>query len=619
MKMIKYPLKYRKCLLSLLIILPLLAPLFLASPALAAPVITLDPAFGAEGTKITITGTVFDSYNGDNILVFFDDEEIDGSPAVPQIGTFNIQFIVPGDTAPGRHWIEARSETASTSMLARNFFIVEESGITLDVYEGPTGTEVVISGSGFYVGRTVNLYYANITTDKIGAVTASSVGRFTHSFLIPGSSGGIHTITATNDEDNSAEIEFEVLPFIKLNLNSAGPGDLLSIGGTGFGLRTDVAINFGIYTSAIARTDDYGNFDITFNVPNVKPGQYDISAEDDDGNIDVDIFTVTAGVSLSQTSGSIGSKVNVKGSGFKIGVTVTVEYDDQRVAADTADNNGDFAASFDIPASKSGSHVITVSDGVTTKLINFTVESDSPQTPTTLTPTNGCETMAEAYFDWNDVTDMSLPVVYNLQIASNQNFSSLVLEKKGLFASEYTLALVEKLLTLAKQAPYYWRVKAIDSAGNESEWSTPWAFYINAPPVPLLLLPAPDSNAEEPVQFYWQTVTSLSPPVTYDFQIATDLNFLSVVFEKTGLPASEYLISEEDELELEREKTYYWRVKAIDSATNESDWTIPGSFYIKPSFSFPGWAIYTIIGIVVIIIVFFAFRAGRRTAYQPPE
>jgi len=394
---------------------------------------------------------------------------------------------------------------------------------------------------------------------------------------------------------------------------------LLNIGGTGFGSRTDVVINFGVYKSAVARTDDYGNFDITFNVPRVKPGQYDITAKDNEGNIDVGVFTVTAGVSLSRTDGPVGSKITVTGSGFEVGQTVTVDYDNLRVAIDTADNNGDFASTFDIPPSNGGSHVVTISDGTTTKLIAFTVESDPPQVPDMLMPTNSSATRAEAYLDWHDVTDMSLPVVYDLQVASDQNFSTIVLHKEGLVISEYTLSAEEKLLAVAQQAPYFWRVKAIDSAGNESEWSPPWTFYVNAPPTPLLLLPASDSRAEESIMFNWQTVTSLSPPVTYNFQIATDLNFTSIIFEENGLIASDYLIGEEDELELEREITHYWRVKSVDGAGNESEWSAPGSFYIKPAFSFPGWAIYTLIGIAVIIIIFLAFRIGRRTAYQPPD
>ena len=89
--------------------------------------------------------------------------------------------------------------------------------------------------------------------------------------------------------------------------------------------------------------------------------------------------------------------------------------------------------------------------------------------------------------------------------------------------------------------------------------------------------------------------------------------------EKTGLASTEYTQSPDDEVEFKRDLTYYWRVKASDGANNEGEWSNPSSFYINPSFSFPMWAIYTLIGIGVLIIGFLAFRIGRRTAYAPPD
>ncbi len=117
--------RYTKMLLTLAIALPLLAVLVLSTPAQAAPVITLTPTSGATGTMVTVNGNVFDSYKGDNIYIFFDDTEIPGSPlTVPETGNFIAEFNIPDDATTGRHWVEARRETASSSMLTRSFFIV---------------------------------------------------------------------------------------------------------------------------------------------------------------------------------------------------------------------------------------------------------------------------------------------------------------------------------------------------------------------------------------------------------------------------------------------------------------------------------------------------------------
>ena len=61
-----------------------------------------------------------------------------------------------------------------------------------------------------------------------------------------------------------------------------------------------------------------------------------------------------------------------------------------------------------------------------------------------LLPEVATTTEAEAYFDWTDVTDPS-GVSYALQIAADNDFTTIVLEKKGLTNSKYTIIEEEKL------------------------------------------------------------------------------------------------------------------------------------------------------------------------------
>ncbi len=621
MKTVSCLVKSRRNLVPLVVILSLAAMLVPGIPVLAAPQVTISPASGAVGTEIAITGTVFDSYKGDNIFIFFDDQEIELSPfGVPQSGSFSVPFTIPIGTTPGRHWVRIKDAADAPFSLAENFFVVEETAIRLDTLDGPVGADVTITGTGFYSGRSVNLYYYNVIAEKLGTAETSSTGRFSFHFVVPNSSGGFHKIVVSNAEGNSAEIQFEVIPSITSNLDAAGPGDLLNITGTGFGRRGNVDISIGSFIVATARTDDYGNFDIVFNIPDIKPNPYDITAKDDKGNSDKVKFTITAAASLSLTAGAIGNRVIVEGSGFKAGETITIEYDRSPVATATADNNGAFVAAFEIPPSGAGDHIITVTDGTTTRNYYFNVESEAPPLPAMLLPAGGSGTKAQAYLDWQDVTDDSMPVVYSLQIAADQNFSSIVIEKANLSESEYTLTEEEILTTDFKDTPYFWRLKVKDSAGNESEWSAPGSFIISPPAVPVLLQPASGGEVDYPVLFKWDAVSNLSPPLTYNLQVATDLDFVDLVLEQEGLTVPEYPVIEEDELILKRELTYYWRVKAIDSVNNESNFSTPGSFYIiDTSFSFPGWATAVLVIIGVIIVVIIAFRVGRRTAYSPPE
>ena len=599
----------------IVIVLPLLTLILGSTPALAAPAITVSPAIGSIGTEVTITGSNFESYKGDTVFIYFDSLEITGGTSiVPQQGSFSIDINVPDNAIPGRHWIRIKNDSGVE--LASGLFVIPGTEIKLDVAEGPVGTTVNIEGKGFYAGKMVTLYFYDRIGEKLGTEIATASGEFRYGFTVPVSTAGKHKITATNAEGDTAQTQFEVMPLIALNLTSGAIGDILTVRGTGFAYRGDISIYFRNEEVAYAKTDEYGNFEGNFNVPEVRPDTYDIKVEDEDNNVGRVRFAIAAGVGLSQSIGSVGTELTVKGSGFKPSGIVVIGYDAAQVTTGTTDNNGAFSVSFEVPASSGGRHLVSVSDGTAAKQLTFTVESTAPSVPALILPANSSETRPEAYLDWEDITDPSQPITYVLQIASDQNFSVIVLEKAGLPDSEYMMIEEEKLAVVKKEAPYYWRVKAVDGAANESEWSTPRSFYIAAPIVPQLLLPETDIKAEAPILFVWGGVTSLNAPITYVLQIASDQNFSVIVLEKAGLPDSEYMMIEEEKLAVvKKEAPYYWRVKAVDGAANESEWSTPRSFYVGFSFALPGWIIYALVGLGVIAVGFIAFWLGRKTAY----
>jgi hypothetical protein len=103
------------------------------------------------------------------------------------------------------------------------------------------------------------------------------------------------------------------------------------------------------------------------------------------------------------------------------------------------------------------------------------MESQAPIAPTLLAPEEGIKVESEASFDWEDVDDPS-GVTYTLWIVSDADFTTTVLKKEGLTSSEYTLTEEEKLESVSEEEPYYWGVKAVDGASNESEWSEGQSF-----------------------------------------------------------------------------------------------------------------------------------------------
>jgi hypothetical protein len=611
---------YRRVILILVLLLPLLATLALTTPVLAAPVIILSPTSGAAGTNILVEGKNFNSYVGDYITVTFGASEIPGSPLIiPETGNFSVQFTVPEGTMPGQYWVSVYTVTP-VSLLARHAFDVTPLAIALDKTQGPVDTEVMIIGQGFYSDRIVDFYYYNITAEKIGDTRTDATGNFSLSFIVPHSIAGQHAIIARNDKGNEIQTIFLVTPQIYSSINSAGPGKLVTLTGTGFGYRTDVEIHLGARPITTVRTSDRGDFEVVFNVPDVIPRTYDLTAEDVYENESSVPFTVGATVSIDQISGSIGSEVTLTGDGFVAGTEITITFNDTTVLTIEADVFGEFTAAFTVPRSSGGYHQITVTDGAFVETFNYFVESEKPPPPSLLLPYNQTETRSLVYFDWQDVTDPSPPVTYQLQVSDDRNFSSMLLNISDIEISEYTLTESQALPATQSNMPYYWRVKATDGAGNQSEWTEPWSFNINLPDIPVLLTPDIDSSLTAPAFFDWQDISSFNPPVTYNLQIGTDLGFSSIILERIGLTASEYILSEEDKLPKAPQDTpYYWRIKAIDNTQNEGEWSVPWSFYYQTGFTFPSWATYTLIGIAVVLVGYLAFWLGRRGITRSSE
>jgi len=580
-------------------------------PVMAAPLINLSPNSGAVGTLVTISGENWESFKGDEVYIFFDNGEISASPiVVPQTGSFQLSFNIPKSTA-GAHTIRVKNEMGST--LALNTFTVIGPEIKLSAKSGPVGRNLSVVGKGFYADKVVTIYF---DAKVLGTLTASTTGEFSYSFNIPDSTAGAHVIMASNAEGNSHEVEYEVLPWIALSPVTGAVGSIAQVSGNGFASRSDVSVFFQSKEVAYAKTNESGTFTpVSFNVPKALPGTYDVLAKDKKGNAAKYEFTITAGASVDQTMASVGGELTIRGTGFSAGGQIAIAYDGAAVATITADSTGAFEAIFKVPAGEHGEHVITVSDGVNTSQIVFQIESEPPPVPVPVSPDNLSVVKAATHFDWADVSDPSLPVSYLLQIASDGNFTSVVVQKT-LAESEYTLSGAEVLTAVTEKSPYYWRVKAIDGAANESGWSPSRSFFILAPPSPGLLLPEDGAKAEAQVYFDWEDVTSLSPPITYRLQVASGGNFAKLVLEREGLAESEYTVMQDEKLAaVKKDAPYYWRVRAIDGAGNKSEWSKPRSFYVGFYLALPGWALYTLIALGAIIIGFLAFWLGRRTAF----
>jgi hypothetical protein len=487
------------------LLLSLLVMALPASPALAAVNIALDPDEGEIGQRIDITGENFD---GDyDVDIYFSSEEagknddidddvanyelVKSSVPVDDYGDFDTYFYVPEEltdgeddeaVSSGTYYVYVTYEDDSNIEAVAELTVIAAE-LKLNPNQGPVGTAVKVTGTGFTDREQITVEYDGDEIDiESGDEETDRNGEFQCTIIIPESIAGKHTITVTDESDIGAEAEFTVKPEITVTPEAGSPGGTVTVEGTGFGDDVDVTIQFDGKEIAGDKTDRDGSFAVTFTLPAKGPGTYKIRAEDEDRNRDDVDFNIATEISLSRTTGNVGNQVTVSGSGFTPNGTVTVTYASEPVvvATTTADATGKFSATFTVPKSKHGEHTITASDSAgITSTTTFTMESTPPEAPLPLLPQEGSKAKAQAFFDWEDVTDPS-GISYTLQIAASENFTDVLLERTELSESEYTLTEEEKLETTSNEAPYYWRVRAVDGAENASDWSTVIAFYVGS-------------------------------------------------------------------------------------------------------------------------------------------
>jgi hypothetical protein len=509
--------KYSKtvCTLALSIILTLLITVA-AIPAQAAHgALVLSIYEGKIGDEIVVDGSDFDAlgilfiyfssdkaeeddYIGEEVTAYKQvkialiDENGDFTEPTP----FNVpDALTDGkkkeDVHDGNYYIYVTYVHGDQRIIKLVQFLVIDGEIELDPEKGTVGTQVQISGEGLRPDQEIVVKYDDYDIDiASGDSKTDGDGSFTCTIIIPESIVGNHIITAIDESGDMPEAEFSVEPEITIEPAQQIASNAVSVSGTGFKDMVAITITFDDYklatTPKIIRTNYNGSFSGSFLVPSRDIyGTAKIEATDSYNTAEA-LLIIIASISLNPTTsltspGHVGMELIIQGAGFTPDSSVTLTYSNNDetipVVTTTVDAKGNFWKNFTVPPGVAGDRVITATDGTSTVTATFIIESQAPTMPVPLLPEVASTAAAKTYFDWEDVSDPS-GVSYSLQVASDADFTNILLEREGLSLSEYTLATNEKLESTEKEAPYYWRVKAVDGAFNESEWTYPRLFYV---------------------------------------------------------------------------------------------------------------------------------------------
>jgi plastocyanin len=163
---------------------------------------------------------------------------------------------------------------------------------------------------------------------------------------------------------------------------------------------------------------------------------------------------------------------------------------------------------------------------------------------------------------WADSTDAN-SIEYIVQYADN-----------ALLNSSTTVVVTESELALSSLeagSSYYWRVKARDDAGNESEWSENRSFEAVDATAPSVVTGLTDDASYHSAQLDWADSTDNVGTTGYIVEYADNDSF-------TGATSSTVTESELALSNLNSGTDYYWRAKAKDDAGNEGNWSATNTF-----------------------------------------
>ena len=311
--------------------------------------ILLNTNSGPVGTSLTVTGNGFAAnslttikYNG----------VTKATVTSSSIGGISSTFIIPPSPA-GANTVLV---TDSSSNVSTTFTVTPS--ISLSTSTGPIGSSITITGNGFSANSLITIKYNGIDQ---ATVLSNNDGGFSLPLVIPISTNGAHPVLANDPNSNSASSSFTVMPGIFLGPSSGPVGTSITVTGNGLAPNVSTTIKYDGVAKTTVVTDSDGSLSTTIVVPESKAGPHTVLASNTGGSASA-TFTVTPSISLSASSGTVGSSVTVTGKGFAAGKATQVKFNTLTVGTVTSNTLGSFTATFTVPSSPSGANTISATN-----------------------------------------------------------------------------------------------------------------------------------------------------------------------------------------------------------------------------------------------------------------
>jgi hypothetical protein len=551
-----------------------------------APSITLSSQSGFVGGQISLTGIGFMASG--TAYLYYDAASILNTTTNTGGGIAAISFTIPEGVAGNGHTVRMTDALGNTSTVV---FTINPQ-ITVSTTTLAPGDEFSFSGKGFSASSQISILLDNTPINL--TVSSNTLGTIPNAFVKPPAiSAGAHTLRISDSSGQFAVANLNSTSQLSISPSGGVVGSKAELTGVGFKANSVVSVTLNgalVNTTPATITDSIGNFRSAFTVPGTAAGTYNVTASDGLGSASTKFSTAPIALPTGVSTGPVGTSIPISGLGFISYSLISVKFDNVSVGTTKADENGGFLFNLTLPASTAGIHKVTASDGTNSLVFDVTV-----------TPSAGISLTSGFIGSSVTATGAAFAASGTVKITfDSQSVASVSADNAGSFTASF-------VVTTTQSGNH--TITVTDGAITKT-----FAFKLVAdvPGSPNNVYPAVGAKADNPAKFQWNAVTSKNGAIVYEFQIASDVGFNTIIIDKKGLSVGAYELTTQEKLKSAGKKNpYYWRVRATNAAGDTGDWSTASSFTV--GFEFPNWLIYLIIGVGAVIVLGIGFLIGRKT------
>ncbi|OGN96377.1 MAG: hypothetical protein A2Z77_09505 [Chloroflexi bacterium RBG_13_51_36] len=245
------------------------------------PGLVISPEKGPVGTTVTVSGLGFArNEQGIELMYYSGDssETIERNIEANAQGSWETSFQIPSSSR-GEHKISAQGAETNLYKVEETMFRVTAE-ISLDKSSGSVGDTITMTGSRFGANeKDIKILFEGEAV--VTGIKASAKGEWQASFQVPDVAAREYSVTAegqaTKTEDIVA-INFEIESDIVLSPTEGHVGMDVTVTGNGFAASTDVDIMYDGSVITTTETDENGDFQTSFVVPESQHGEHLVAA-----------------------------------------------------------------------------------------------------------------------------------------------------------------------------------------------------------------------------------------------------------------------------------------------------------------------------------------------------